>query len=329
MTPLLSVVIPMYNEEDALGPLVDRLRPVLDDLASTYEVVAVDDGSTDTTARQLATARETWSRLRVVRLRRNAGHQAALTAGLTAARGEYVVSIDADLQDPPEKIAEMLDLAQRDTLDVVYGVRVDRSLDSVFKRSTAGGYYWMMRRVVGSWVPRNAGDFRLLSRNAVATLLALPDHRPVYRMLVPSLGFPSGTVSYVREERVAGRTKYPVSMMARLALDSLTTFSAAPLRLATWLGVVSFAFCLALIVFGVVVYADGATVPGWTSLFVAVLFLGGLQLICLGLLGEYVGRIYSTVQNRPSFHIAYDSEAADAGGAGEDRREISGSPVHG
>ncbi|WP_203964552.1 glycosyltransferase family 2 protein [Actinocatenispora thailandica] len=310
MAPLLSVVIPMYNEQDAIAPLTARLRPALDAITADYEVVAVDDGSADDTAQLVDGLRADWPQLRLIRLRRNAGHQAALTAGLTRARGRYVVSIDADLQDPPEKIGEMLALARRDHLDVVYGVRADRATDTVFKRRTAAAYYRLMRRLVGSWVPRDAGDFRLLSRTAVDALLALPDHQPVYRLLVPALGFPSGTVSYVRAERVAGTTKYPLGRMVRLALDSVTNFSAAPLRLATWLGLISFCCCLVMIGFGVVGYVAGWTVPGWTSLFVAVLFLGGLQLTCLGLLGEYVARIYSTVQARPTYHIGTDTAAA-------------------
>ncbi|HEY3505980.1 MAG TPA: glycosyltransferase family 2 protein [Actinocatenispora sp.] len=307
MAPLLSVVVCMYNEQDALGPLTARLRPALDSITADYEVVAIDDGSTDDTARLVEKLMADWPQVRLVRLRRNAGHQAALTAGLARARGAYVVSIDADLQDPPEKIGEMLDLARREHLDVVYGVRVDRGTDTVFKRGTAGLYYRLMRRIVGSWVPRDAGDFRLLSRTAVDALAALPDHQPVYRLLVPSLGLPSGTVDYVREERVAGTTKYPLGTMIRLAVDSVTNFSAAPLRLATWLGALSFCFCLVMIAFGVVVYAAGSTVPGWTSLFVAILFLGALQLTCLGLLGEYVARIYSTLQARPTYHVGSDS----------------------
>jgi polyisoprenyl-phosphate glycosyltransferase len=304
---LLSVVVPMFNEEDALPAFADRLRPHLDRLGVDYEVVAVDDGSADATPQLLHGMRRLWPQLRVIRLRRNAGHQAALTAGLHRAVGEYVVSIDADLQDPPEKIGEMLDLARRDNLDIVYGLRVDRTTDTRFKRTSAGAYYWMMRRLVGSWLPRHAGDFRLLSRAAVDTLKALPERQPVYRMLVPSLGFPCGEVTYVRESRVAGSTKYPVARMLRLALDSITNFSAAPLRLATWLGLISFFFCLLLMVVGVVVYASGTTVPGWASIFVAVLFLGGIQLVCLGLLGEYVGRIYAAVQQRPTYFIGYDS----------------------
>jgi dolichol-phosphate mannosyltransferase len=305
--PVLSVVVPMYNEEAAVGAFVARLRPVLDALDVTYEVVAVDDGSADDTAALLFDHGRSWPQLRVVRLRRNSGHQAALTAGLHRARGAWVVSIDADLQDPPETIAEMLRVAQTQGVDVVYGVRGDRSTDTVFKRGTAGLYYRLMRRVVGADMPAQAGDFRLLSRDAVDVLTALPERTPVYRLLVPSLGFSSAEVRYARERRVAGETKYPLRRMVALAWDSTASFSAAPLRLATWLGALAFVACLGLMVFGIVVWANGAVIPGWTSLFLAVLLLSAVQLICLGLLGDYVGRIYRTVQNRPTYHIGFDS----------------------
>ena len=192
--PMLSVVIPMFNEEDVLPLLIDRLRPVLDKIGERYEVVAVDDGSTDSTAAQLIGIRRSWPQLRIVRLRRNSGHQAALTAGLHRSIGQFVASIDADLQDPPEKISEMLDLARDEGLDIVYGVRNDRSTDSIMKRTTAGGYYWLMRRVAGVQVKADAGDFRLLSRATVEVLKQLPEHQPVYRLLVPWIGFPSGQV---------------------------------------------------------------------------------------------------------------------------------------
>jgi dolichol-phosphate mannosyltransferase len=308
MTPTLSVVIPMYNEEAVLGALVGRLRPALDALDVTYEVVAVDDGSFDETARLVGEHRRDWPYLRLIRLRRNSGHQAALSAGLHSARGDFVVSIDADLQDPPEVIAEMLRLARDERLDVVYGVRRDRSTDTAFKRWTAGVYYRLMRRIVGADLPAQAGDFRLLSRDVVELLRRLPERSPVYRLLVPSLGFAAGTVGYVREARAAGQTKYPVRKMVALAWDSTANFSAAPLRLATWLGSTAFVACLGLMVFGLVVWSNGTVIPGWTSLFLAVLLLSAIQLICLGLLGEYVARIYRTVQNRPVFHIGYDSD---------------------
>ncbi|MEU2390734.1 glycosyltransferase family 2 protein [Streptomyces sp. NPDC007369] len=307
----LSVIVPMYNEEEALPALVARLRPVLEGTGAAYEVVAVDDGSTDRTAELLEKFRTDWPELRIVRLRGNSGHQAALRAGLHRSVGAYVASLDADLQDPPEKIPEMLDLARSRQLDIVYGVRSDRSTDTGFKRHTAGAYYWLMRRLVGKQVPAQAGDFRLLSREAVEALKALPDQHQVYRLLVPWLGFPSGQVTYRRAERVAGETKYPLSKMIRLAVDGITNFSAAPLRLATWLGVVSFLACLVMIAVSLGVFLAGQTVPGWTSLFVAMLFLGGIQLICVGLLGEYIGRIYTAVQRRPTYFVGYDSARDD------------------
>ena len=309
MDPVLSVVIPMYNEEEVLPFLVDRLRPVLDGIGETYEVVAVDDGSTDSTAVQLIALRRTWPEVRVIRLRRNSGHQAALTAGLHRARGAYVASIDADLQDPPEKIPEMLALARRDNLDIVYGVRSDRSSDSFGKRGTAAVYYWLMRRLVGGQVESHAGDFRLLSRATVDVLKELNEQQPVYRLLVPWIGFPSGTVPYVRDSRAAGHTKYPLGKMVRLAVDSVTNFSAAPLRLATWLGAISFFFCLVMLVYVIVSFALNSVVAGWSSVLATVLFLGGVQLISLGLLGEYLGRLYAKVQGRPAYFVGYDSLA--------------------
>ncbi|WP_040478841.1 glycosyltransferase family 2 protein [Longispora albida] len=305
--PTLSVVIPMYNEEAVIPLLVARLRPALDRIGEDYEVVAVDDGSSDATAAVLAGQLRQWPQLRVIRLRRNSGHQSALTAGLYRARGSYVVSIDADLQDPPEVIEEMLNLARRDNLDIVYGVRNDRSTDSPFKRSTAGLYYWLMRRLAGKSVPRQAGDFRLLSRVSIEALRELPEPAPVYRLVVPWLGFPSGEVGFFREKRAAGSTKYPLSKMVRLTVDSVTSFSSAPLRLATWLGLVGVLTCLGLLVYSVAAQVAGHTVPGWTSMIVAVVFLGACQLLCLGLLGEYVARIYQAVQGRPAYFVASDS----------------------
>ncbi|WP_305788351.1 glycosyltransferase family 2 protein [Symbioplanes lichenis] len=307
--PGLSVVVPVFNEQDVLPLFARRLRPVLDGLGVSYEVLAVDDGSADATPAVLARMRLDWPQLRVVRLRRNAGHQNALTAGLHRARGRHVVSIDVDLQDPPEVIADMLRLAESERLDIVYGVRTDRSTDSLFKRETAGIYYRLIRRVVGAEVPHNAGDFRLLSRTAVDALTALPEPEPVYRLLVPWLGLPSGEVPYAREKRAAGRSQYPLAKMIRLALDSVTGFSAAPLRVATWLGCAGIALCLAMAAAVLGAYLWGSVVPGWTSMFVALVFLGALQLLCLGLLGEYVARVFTSVQGRPPYIVTYDSAA--------------------
>jgi polyisoprenyl-phosphate glycosyltransferase len=310
--PVLSVVIPMYNEEDVLPMLVARLRPVLEELGETYEVIAVDDGSTDSTPAMLVTVRQSWPQLRIITLRRNAGHQAALTAGLHRCLGQYTASLDADLQDPPEKIPEMLRLAQTESLDIVYGVRNDRTTDTFAKRQTAGLYYWLTRRLTGVQLRPDAGDFRLLSRATIDVLKRMPEHQPVYRLLVPWIGFASGEVEYRREARAAGSTKYPLSKMIRLAADSITNFSAAPLRLATWLGGISFFFCLLMLTYVVIAFALDQTVQGWASVLACVLFLGGVQLLCLGLLGEYLGRLYAVSQNRPAYFIRDDTHA-DAG----------------
>ncbi|WP_190150772.1 glycosyltransferase family 2 protein [Streptomyces humidus] len=315
----------MYNEEEVLPALVNRLRPVLAGLGVPYEVVAVDDGSTDRTAALLDAFRLGWPELRVIGLRRNSGHQAALTAGLDRAVGAYVVSIDADLQDPPEKIPDMLVLARADHLDIVYGIRADRASDTGFKRWTAGLYYRLVRRLAGPSVPAQAGDFRLLSRAAVDALKALPDQQRVYRLLVPWLGFPSGEVTYERAPRPAGQSKYPLGRMIRLAVDSVTGFSAAPLRIATWLGGVAFLVCLGLMVYTLSAHAFQHTVPGWTSLFIGVLFIGAVQLVCVGLLGEYVGRIYTAVQNRPTYFVGHDT-AATSGTATATATTTAGTP---
>ena len=304
---MLTVVVPMYNEEEVLPLFADRMRPVLDGMGGDYEVVAVDDASTDGTHASLQAMRQDWPELRVVRLRRNAGHQAALTAGLNRARGEQVITIDADLQDPPELIPDLVQAAREQDADVVYAVRSDRRSDSVFKRRGAHAYYAMMRRAAGRDVPENAADFRFMSRDVVDALNGLPERHRVYRLLIPWLGFPSATVGYRREPRAAGTSKYPVSRMARLAVDSLTSFTAMPLRIATWAGVAGSLVCLVAVAIAFIAQVAGHTVPGWASVFVAVFFLGAIQLLCLGLLGEYIGRLYAEAQHRPLYLVASDS----------------------
>lgn len=305
--PVLSVVVPMYDEADVLPLLLERLRPVLDGLAEPYELVAVDDGSKDATPVLLQSARRTWPQLRVVRLRANAGHQAAISAGLAAARGDWVVTLDADLQDPPEVIPQMLHAARAEDVDVVYGVRTDRSTDSAFKRRSAHAFYAAMRLMGATGAPDNAGDYRLMSRATVDAVNALPEDHRVLRLVVPALGFPSTTVGYARQERAAGSSKYPLATMVRLSLDSVTGFSSAPLRLATWFGLGGFLLAVALLVYALLSKVTGHTVAGWTSTVVIVAAFGALQLLCLGVLGEYVGRIYVTQQRRPAYYVAHDS----------------------
>lgn len=325
-SPVLSVIVPAYDEEAALPLLSRRLRPILDGLGEDYEVLVVDDGSKDATPVVLQRERRAWPQLRVLRLRANSGHQAALSAGLTRARGAWVATLDADLQDPPEALPQMLATARDGDLDVVYGVRNDRSTDSAFKRLTAQAYYRLMRRLVGQHLHADAGDYRLMSRATVDAVNVLPEHHRVLRLVVPALGFPSADVGYRREARAAGRTKYPLSRMIRLSIDSLTGFSVAPLRLATWFGLGGATATALLLAYALIAWLSGRTVPGWTSTFVAVAAVGAVQLLCLGLLGEYVGRLYTQLQGRPSYYVAYDSLDETATGRIDERHGSASGP---
>ncbi|MEV8376894.1 glycosyltransferase family 2 protein [Kribbella sp. NPDC056861] len=305
--PVLSVVVPMYDEEEVLPIFFERMHPLLDGLGIAYEVLVVDDGSRDKTAALVTEAAATWPQLRLVRLLRNSGHQAALSAGFRKARGEYLVTIDADLQDPPEVIADLLATARDQDVDVVYGVRSDRSSDSWPKRTTARMYYRLMCRLVGKQIPFDAGDFRLVSHRVVEAVNALPEDGRVFRLVIPWLGFPSAEVAYVRAERAAGVTKYNWSKMFRLAFDSVTAFSAAPLRLATWLGLLGGLLSFGVVIAALVIKLAGNSIPGWTSTVLAVGVIGAIQLLCLGLLGEYVARLFQSSQKRPQFLVGYDS----------------------
>jgi len=307
VVPELSVVVPMYDEEEVLPMFFARMHPLLDGLGVTYEVLVVDDGSRDATASMLLAAAADWPELRLVRLLRNSGHQAALSAGFRRARGKYLVTIDADLQDPPEVIADLLAAVRDQDVDVVYGVRSDRSSDSWAKRTSARMYYRLMCRLVGKDIPFDAGDFRLVSRRVVDAVNGLPEDGRVFRLVIPWLGFPSAEVKYVRAERAAGTTKYSLSKMLRLAFDSVTAFSAAPLRLATWLGLFGGLLSGLFVVGALVIKLAGRSIPGWTSTVLAVGVIGAIQLLCLGLLGEYVARLFQSSQKRPQFLVGYDS----------------------
>ncbi len=313
-SPELTVVVPVFNEEEVLPLLVQRLRPALEGTGASYEVIAVDDGSSDDSPVILQRLRREWPALRVLRLRANSGHQAAISAGLARARGDYVVTIDADLQDPPETIATMLEVARAEDVDVVYGVRSDRSTDTAFKRGTATAYYRVMKGVATHSGPEQAGDFRMMSRATVEAVNALPEQHRVLRLVVPTLGFPSAAVPYQRDARAAGTSKYPLRKMLALTVDSLTGHSMAPLRLATWCGLLGGVAALVVLAYALIARALGHVVAGWTSTVVAVSAVGAVQLLCLGVLGEYVGRMYIMLQGRPTYYIAYDSLEQESAG---------------
>ncbi len=290
----------MLDEEGTALAFVDRVRSALDGLP--WELVIVDDGSGDETPRILGELARADERIKVVTLSRNFGHQTAITAGLDHAAGDVVVMIDADLQDPPELIPTMLE-HWRAGSDVVYAMRTDRSGESRFKLATAGWFYRIMSKVSDVPLAQNSGDFRLLSRRAVDALLAMRERNRYLRGMTSWVGFTQTAVPYHRDARHAGRTKYPIRKMIRFALDALTSFSRAPLQIATVAGFV-FAFLAFLAIpIAIVFRIFGAFVPGVTTTVVAVLLLGGIQLMAIGMIGEYVGRIYDEVKRRPLYVV--------------------------
>ncbi len=298
-----SFVIPVLNEEDVLPQLFERLDSLLDGLDGSSEVVLVDDGSTDRTFGLIEKHSAEDHRYRGIRLSRNFGHQVAITAGMEHAKGRAVVVMDADLQDPPEVVGEMI-ARWKEGFAVVAGRRVARQGEKVSKRATAHLFYRMLDRLSDTRIPLDVGDFRLMDRRAVDAFLSMPERQRYVRGMVAWLGFRQTVVDYVRPERQAGVTKYPLNKMIGLALNAVVGFSTVPLRVISKLGlivsVVSF-----LAGFGsIIAYFLGATVPGWTSTVVVAFFVGGVQLIVLGVIGEYVGRIYDEVRRRPLYLVS-------------------------
>lgn len=302
--PELSIVIPVYNEEESLPALAERLSAVFGGAALDYELVLVNDGSRDRSWSIMCALRERDPRITLVDLARNFGHQVAITAGMDCARGSAVAVMDADLQDPPEVVLAML-ARIREGYDVAYGQRTVRQGETVFKRASAALFYRMLQRLTSVDIPLDTGDFRVLSRRAVEVLGAMREKHRFVRGMVAWLGFRQIAVPYDRAARHAGVTKYPLRKMLRFALDATISFSLVPLRLATWTGFLTALGCLGYA--GYAVWAKlvgGVELPGWASLMVAVLFLGAVQLVCLGIIGEYLGRIYEEVKGRPLYVIA-------------------------
>ena len=299
----LSVVVPAYNEEEIINFSLDQLKKVLSAEKFTYEVLVVNDGSSDKTLEKLSHYQKKWKNLKIINFVSNRGHMAAITAGLQEATGNWILTIDADLQDPAEVIPAMFKKAIAEKVDVVYGVRKDRSSDSFLKRFTASIYYKIMRRITESDVPANAADCRLMSRRVVDVLNSLPEVNKVYRLLVPWLGFPSSTYEYARVARTAGETHYSTSDMVKLAWESVTNFSSKPLRLAFNAGLIGITVSIAWLMFVIFGFYTDINIPGWTSLMVIILFLGSLQLLSVGLLGEYIAKIFNQLQNRPIYNL--------------------------
>ena len=301
--PEVSLVIPIYNEEEVLPQLDERLEQMLDKLGVDSEVVFVDDGSKDRSLELLRAMVAREPRYRAVSFSRNFGHQRAITSGMDASRGKAIVVMDADLQDPPEVIVEML-AKWREGYDVVYGRRRSRTGESWFKLVTAKIFYRLFAAMIPIEVPLDTGDFRLMSRRVVVALRELRETHRFVRGLVAWIGFKQTAVEYDRAARFAGETKYPLRKMLAFAFDGIMSFSILPLRLATYLGVLvgvaSVLYALSAIVAHVFL---NATVPGWTTTVVLVSFLFSVQLLVTGVLGEYVGRIYEEVKSRPLYVV--------------------------
>ena len=297
---LLSVVAPMYEEEDTVDPFTERVAAALGHL--NYELILVNDGSKDGTRDAMAAAAARDPRIKVVSLARNFGHQPALTAGLEHARGDAIVMLDGDLQDPPEVIPKMLD-KWREGIDVVYAVREQRLGETAFKRVTAKGFYRTFRRLTGLDLAVESGDFRLMDRRALDALLAMPERSRFLRGMTVWIGFSQIAVPFVRQERHAGVTKYPLRKMLRFSFDAITSFSSTPLQWATILGF--FFSIIAFLAIPLTVVARYANIfeRGVPTTIIIVLLLGGIQLITLGIIGEYIGRIYDEVKHRPLYVV--------------------------
>jgi polyisoprenyl-phosphate glycosyltransferase len=303
--PYLSVVVPCYNEEEVLHELHRRLTNVCRRAGQSYEIVLINDGSKDKTWPMMAELSRADPQVVGVNLSRNHGHQLALTAGLSVCRGDRILIIDADLQDPPELLPEMLERMDAG-VDVVYGQRMHREGETALKLATASIFYRLIGALTEVPIPRDTGDFRLMSRRALDVLMAMPERHRFIRGMVSWIGFRQEPLPYDRKARFAGTTKYPFSKMLKFAIDAITAFSVKPLAIASWVGMGSGVMSLLLLVYSFVSWmgwVGGRAVTGWTSLMCAVTLLGSVQLMVLGIMGEYLGRMYEQIRGRPLFII--------------------------
>ncbi|MGA8027820.1 MAG: glycosyltransferase family 2 protein [Bryobacteraceae bacterium] len=299
--PNISVIVPCFNESGAVLECHKRLSAVLSGLGAWYEIVYVDDGSRDSTLSELRAIHAGDSNVTVVELSRNFGHQNAVTAGLDIAKGGVVVIMDADLQDPPELISRMLEMWEQG-YEVVYGVRETREGETGFKLWTAKLFYRLINALSDVPIPPDTGDFRLLDRKAVEAIKSMPERQRLLRGMCSWIGFRQCGIKYPRAARIAGKTKYPLKKMINLALDGIASFSTVPLRLLALVGFVSAALSVIGIIYALVVRLfTHKWVAGWTISFIGILFLGGLQIISIGIVGEYVGRTYAEAKQRPLY----------------------------
>ena len=308
----LSVVVPCYNEEPCLAQLHERIGAAARaSVGGDYEILFINDGSRDSSWAMMERIAAEDPNVVAVNLSRNHGHQLALTAGLDICRGDTILVIDADLQDPPELLAAMLETMEREQADVVYGVRKSRAGETAFKRATAHGFYRLLSRATEVDIPLDAGDFRLMSRRALDALLALPEQARFIRGMVAWIGFRQVPFAYDRDQRFAGETKYPFKKMLRFALDALTGFSSAPLKLASHVGLALSIGSVILILYIAYAWLVGQSIQGWTSLMLVVVVIGAVQMFVLALMGEYIGRLYNEAKRRPLYIVQEIAGRAD------------------
>lgn len=299
----LSAVVPCYNEEEGLAELVKRLSTACAAAAGDdYEIVLVNDGSGDGTWAEMVRLSQDVPQIVGVNLARNHGHQLALTAGLSLARGERIFIVDADLQDPPELLAEMM-AAVDGGADVAYGQRIQRDGETWFKKSSASVFYRLLQRLTDAPIPADTGDFRLMTRQVLDVLMNMPEQHRFVRGMVAWIGFRQVAVPYRRDPRFAGTTKYPLRKMVAFAMDAITGFSVAPLRFSLYLGFFSIFLAVLVGAFALWSYLAMHTAPGWTSIAIIVLAFGSMQMFCLAIMGEYLGRTYIQTKQRPLFII--------------------------
>lgn len=300
---LLSIIIPVYNEEKNITPLLRRLHPIIKEYR--YEIVFIDDGSSDKTASAIKKYASNDLRIKYIGFLRNFGHQMALMCGYRFAKGDCVITLDADLQDPPEIIPRLIEKWSKGA-KIVYAKREKRDVDNWFKKFTANFFYKFINFLSDTPIPKDVGDFRLLDKKVVTFLNELPEQSRFLRGLVSWGGYKPDYVSFKREKRFSGETHYTFSKMFNFALEGITSFSTKPLRMAIYLGFFTSAFSIFVIVYKSIqhfIFLQGDWLPGWASLFFSVVFLGGIQLITMGIIGEYVGKIYQEVQKRPQYLI--------------------------
>jgi dolichol-phosphate mannosyltransferase len=303
MAPVYSLVVPIFNEEAVIPVLLRRLDALLDQIDASAEVIFVDDGSRDAGPIVLEAKARADSRYRFIKLSRNFGHQLAITTGMTRAAGAAVIVMDADLQDPPEIVLQMIE-KWKEGFEIVYAQRLSREGESAFKRLTADIFYRLLGKLSDVDIPRDVGDFRLVDRKALDCFLAMPERDRFVRGMFAWIGFRQTVVSFHRPARAAGETKYSLAKMVRLAANGVVSFSDAPLRLALWAGLCVCGLAVLYTLWVVAMWATNAHLaPGWSSIIVVVTFLGGANMLMTGIMGVYVGRIYAEVKRRPLFIV--------------------------